>query len=345
MDSNKRYLGIWYTDIPFQPMWVANRNTPLYDNSGVLFIDKAGKLIVTNNAGDPIRLYESESDNINITATLLDSGNFVVSEENSYGSTKQPFWESFDYPTDTLLPGMKLGVNHRTGKNWTLTSWFAENELASGPFSLEWDPRGHRLVVRRRGVIYWTSGVSKDKAFEFMPKTDPMNIKYDFTSVTNEEEEYFTYSLVKDHEFMPGGRRVKSGWVLDYQGRIYDQDMTSIAQVNLCYGYNTKISKVNGGCELWEQPKCRNRHQKFNARSGYFGDTGKASHVDDNQSLSLSDCRDICWNDCDCIGFRSSGFSSSGTGCIFWRGNLEFHQDYSGVTIVHYVLISEALNN
>jgi len=43
-------------------------------------------------------------------------------------------WQSFDYPTDSLLPGMKLGVNRKTGHNWSLVSWFTPSTPASGPF-------------------------------------------------------------------------------------------------------------------------------------------------------------------------------------------------------------------
>lgn len=63
---------------------------------------------------------------VNTSATLLGSGNFVLRETNSIGSAGKLLWQSFDYPTDTLLPGMKLGVNHRTARNWMLTSWFSD---------------------------------------------------------------------------------------------------------------------------------------------------------------------------------------------------------------------------
>ncbi|GJV67663.1 mutator type transposase, partial [Tanacetum coccineum] len=47
----------------------------------------------------------------NASVTLLDSGNLVLQELFPDGYQKKVLWQSFDYPTDTLLPGMKLGIN------------------------------------------------------------------------------------------------------------------------------------------------------------------------------------------------------------------------------------------
>ncbi|CAA2983713.1 Hypothetical predicted protein, partial [Olea europaea subsp. europaea] len=94
---------------------------PIPDDSGILTLSSAGKLTIRGNGSDPIELYAGGS-GTNITATLLNSGNFVVREMNIKGSAGRILWESFGYPTDTLLSGMKLGVNHRTGRNWRLTS-------------------------------------------------------------------------------------------------------------------------------------------------------------------------------------------------------------------------------
>ena len=39
-NSNRRYVGIWYNQITEQTVvWVANRDNPLYDKSGVLSIN------------------------------------------------------------------------------------------------------------------------------------------------------------------------------------------------------------------------------------------------------------------------------------------------------------------
>ncbi|KAA8521216.1 hypothetical protein F0562_011877 [Nyssa sinensis] len=226
---------------------------------------------------------------------------------------------------------MKLGVNHRSGRNWSLTSWFTGDEPASGAFTLDWDPIGRRLVVSRRGVKSWTSGALRDGAFEFFPTPDRVNFNYEFINVTSEDEQYFSYLIQNDPVMTPENRRIISGWRLDYKGYIYDsQTGSGMAQVDLCYGYNT-----NGGCELWDQPNCgngRNSSLRFELLSGNFPISGRA--LPDNGSLS--DCRAKCWNDCDCIAFES--FTD---GCECWARRWEFIPDVTGVSPRKYVLVSQ----
>nr|POE93114.1 g-type lectin s-receptor-like serine/threonine-protein kinase rks1 [Quercus suber] len=46
-NSNRRYVGIWYYQITEQTVvWVANRDNPLNDTSGVLSINDQGNLIL-----------------------------------------------------------------------------------------------------------------------------------------------------------------------------------------------------------------------------------------------------------------------------------------------------------
>jgi hypothetical protein len=105
------------------------------------------------SGGDLVEFNSSQSSSTNITAILEESGNFVLKDKNS--SSQQVLWHSFDFPTDTFLPGMKLGINHRTGQNWSLVSWLSDLvPTPAGAFTFEWDTNGTELVIKRRDVIY-----------------------------------------------------------------------------------------------------------------------------------------------------------------------------------------------
>lgn len=72
---------------------------------------------------------------------------------------------------NTLLPGMKLGMNLKTGQSWTLSSWFSEQLPAPGAFRLGMDHSGiNQLIIWRREVIYWTSGVWGNGSFQLAPE-------------------------------------------------------------------------------------------------------------------------------------------------------------------------------
>ncbi|KAA8540418.1 hypothetical protein F0562_024663 [Nyssa sinensis] len=251
--TKNRYLGIFYNANPYEEiflsngkaLWVANRDSPIPDASGSLIVDIDGNLKITHISGGPIAL-NSVPAKRNASATLLDSGNLVLRELNADGSTGQVLWQSFDYPTDTLLPGMKLGINFKTGHIWSITSWISDEAPASGSFTLGGDPNGtSQLIIWWRGDVYWTSGLWSNGYFEFAPqmlKTD----YYNFSYVSNENEESFTYLVTEDHIF-PSYTITSYGWINE-RGATED--------FSLCltrYGRGPPP-----GCAKQKQPECRN---------------------------------------------------------------------------------------
>lgn len=93
-------------------LWFSGAN----DFEVLCFENNTGALIIRGQGGNLTMLYSSAQPTTNTIATLLDYGNFIFQEEYSNGSTKQVLWTSFDNPGNTLLPSMKLGINH---KNWS----------------------------------------------------------------------------------------------------------------------------------------------------------------------------------------------------------------------------------
>jgi hypothetical protein len=108
------------------------------------------------------------------------------------------FWESFDHPTDTWLPGAKLGIDKVTGKPQQLISWKNKEDPLPGVFSCGLDPNGSNqyFLEWNRSQIYWSSGVwnGKTHTFAFVPELT-LNYVFNYSFVSNENGRYFTYSL------------------------------------------------------------------------------------------------------------------------------------------------------
>ena len=83
-NSTKQYFGIWYnTTSRFTVIWIANRENPLNDSSGIVMVSKDGNLLVLN--GHKEIFWSSNDSNAapNSSAQLLDSGNLVLQDKNS----------------------------------------------------------------------------------------------------------------------------------------------------------------------------------------------------------------------------------------------------------------------
>nr|POF16003.1 g-type lectin s-receptor-like serine/threonine-protein kinase [Quercus suber] len=100
VNSTNRYLGIWYNNISvFTVIWVANRQKPLKDSSGVLTISEDGNLAVLNRQEEILWLSNVSNYLTNSSAMLLDSGNLLLQVD-----TKGIIWVSFQHPSDSFLP-------------------------------------------------------------------------------------------------------------------------------------------------------------------------------------------------------------------------------------------------
>ena len=183
LTSNHYYIGIWHNDDnrarEDSLVWVANRDNPILNNPGSLTIDDNGNLTITHNGNLSIVLY-SGHEATNASAVLKDNGNFVLCEKNS----RRQLWQSFDCPSHTLLPGMKLGVNRKTGHTWSLTSWRDKDVPDSGNFTFGLHPNlTDQLVILLHGEIYWNSSSLR------LTKSNSS-----FNYISNEDETFFCYS-------------------------------------------------------------------------------------------------------------------------------------------------------
>ncbi|XP_060191621.1 G-type lectin S-receptor-like serine/threonine-protein kinase At4g27290 [Lycium barbarum] len=124
-----RYLGLWYKNLGPNVVWVDNRFNPLGIGAR-LVIDKTG-CIFLQDFFKTVRIFKPNQNVPRPVLQLLDSGNLVFGDSSNL-TAGEYLWQSFDYPVDTLLPGMKVGWDQKTGINRTIISGDYLFKLESG---------------------------------------------------------------------------------------------------------------------------------------------------------------------------------------------------------------------
>ncbi|KAK9005028.1 hypothetical protein V6N11_042476 [Hibiscus sabdariffa] len=193
--SKNRYLGIWFKDIPVQTVvWVANRISPINDSTGVLRIESSGRVVLQAQNRTAVWSANTTASAQNPVLQLLDSGNLVV-RDGSDTNPENYLWQSFDYPTDTMLPGMKIGVDLRTGIDRKLSAWNNWDDPSPGDLTYGVDLEGSpEMVLWKGSETYSESGLWVGAGFSGAP-TYASNPIFEYDFVWNENEIYYIYSL------------------------------------------------------------------------------------------------------------------------------------------------------
>ncbi|KAK9025804.1 hypothetical protein V6N11_038659 [Hibiscus sabdariffa] len=256
-NSKGRYLGIWYKKISAGTVvWVANREASVSDASGVLSFNDRGILSIMNSTGGIVwSSNTSRTAPEEPVAQLLDSGNFVVKDRND--SDPESFlWQSFDYPCDTFLPGMKIGRNFVTGFDRHLSSWKSEEDPAPGLYTIRIEPHGLPQFVLKKGPeILFRAGSWNGLYFSgrSVTKANPV---YSYEFVLNKKEVSFKYetrnsSIFSRYLMNPAGLAHRSIW----NERKNDWEVFSVAQADQCSIYAYCGSYAT--CNTIETPPCK----------------------------------------------------------------------------------------
>ncbi|KAJ9542966.1 hypothetical protein OSB04_029472 [Centaurea solstitialis] len=350
-NSNDRYLGIWYKKMATGTVvWVANRDLPISNTSGTFKVTGDGRLLISC-CGDSV-IWSSSSSAfvryINPVAQLLDTGNFVVKDGNSTDETNF-IWQSFDYPGDTLLPGMKLGKDLVTGINRNLTSWKSRNDPSVGRYVNYVDTNGYpQVFIRGQGLHkHIRYGPWNGVRFSGLPNEMPNPI-YSVDFVVNRKEVYYKSELkssaVQMMRLMWDGSMV----ILRWNNRSGEWIVFSNSLLDMCNGYglcgpygSCDLSKTptctcmdgfepkhpdewnmadwSGGCQLKVPLDCDVKEGFWKIRGMKFPDTRKSWY---NKSMTLGECEMACRNNCSCTAYANLDIRRGGSGCLLWFGGL-----------------------
>ncbi|KAG6517932.1 hypothetical protein ZIOFF_021331 [Zingiber officinale] len=354
LGSSNRYIGIWYHNINHNQtvVWVANRKHAITDRSGRLSLTGDRGLTVTD--GNSIAVWSSHSATVlkSPVAQLLDSGNFVVSNGSSMA------WQSFEFPTDTYIPSMKIGWDLTTGRSYNLTAWTSESDPAPSGYTMSIDQSGDpQLVITDGPRRHWRGGPWNGNRFsgaEGMQRDRAVGIGFNYT--TNPHQVFFSLylidtSIIDRLVISTSGTLQHYMWIQDRQiwtflGFVPRDECDSVARCGpngVCHpdgstmctclpGFASRNNSVElDGCVRITALDCVNGTDGFvNQSSVKLPDTSTA--MVDWSMVSLEECRVRCLRNCSCTGYAQANVSDSGSGCVLWWTNLLDIKYYDGGT-------------
>ncbi|KAL0884780.1 hypothetical protein Bca101_008761 [Brassica carinata] len=349
--AHLRYVGIWYAKVPVQTVvWVANKDTPIKDTSGVISISGKGNLVVTDGLN---RLIWSTNVSLPVAPNatwvqLMDNGNLRLQENRNKGEI---LWESFKHPYNSFLATMTIGTSNITGGNLKLTSWKSYTDPSTGNYTAGISLFPFReLMIWKSNVTIWRSGPWNGQIFVGL-EDEVALLFLDGYNIISDKEGTFTVSYATDSPMYhmnldPDGVLYIRSWstttraweigntipttTCDVYGRCGPFASCSSKEVPPCNCIEGFVprnkTERNGGS--WSSECVRSVPLQCNASTG-GGGGGKGDvfskmqkmKVPANAEQSLAtekDCLKVCLDNCSCTAYAYD----QGIGCMLWSGDL-----------------------
>ncbi|KQK05544.1 receptor-like serine/threonine-protein kinase SD1-8 [Brachypodium distachyon] len=388
--SNNTYLGVWYARVSVRTVvWVANRAAPIRGP-----LDHNARAALSVSADCTLAVSDSNSTIVwsappaaglglgrDCTARIQDDGNLVVvaAAAADGGEGERVSWQGFDHPTDTLLPGMRVGVDFESGTNMTLTAWASPSDPSPGPVVAVMDVSGDPEVFIWNGdEKVWRSGPWDGVQFTGVPDTATYS-GFTFRFVNSDREVTYSFHLAP-------GATIVSRLALNSTGLLQRWTWVESANKWNMYWYAPKdqcdaVSPcgANGVCDTNALPVCaclrgfsprqpdawamrENRAGCARATPLDCARAGNGNGTSDGFTVvphakvpdttnatvdfgaSLDQCRRLCLANCSCAAYASANLSRAQgqRGCVMWYGGLEDLRVYPNFGQDLYVRLAAA---
>ncbi|CAL5213473.1 unnamed protein product [Lathyrus oleraceus] len=356
--STSRYVGIWYYNLPIQTVvWVANRDTPINDTSGILSIDSSGNLVLHHNLST-IPIW---STNVSLPHSLTNNNSIVIAQLSDLANlalmlnnTKTVIWESFDHPTDTWLPYLRLGFDRKTNRNRFLQSWKTDADPGKGAFTVNFSTIGKpQLFMYNHDSSWWRGGHWNGELIVGQPYMKRDMPFCNISLVENDNYVALTYNMF-DTSVILRIVLLQSGF---FRAFTWDSQESQWNQywsepTNQCDDYGTCGSNSNCDPLNLESFKCSclpGFEPKF-PRDWYDSRVGSGGCVRNKGvsvcgngegfvkavnlkvpdtsvavakgGLSLEECEKECFRNCSCTAYAAVDVRNGGNGCLAWYGDL-----------------------
>ncbi|ESR65336.1 hypothetical protein CICLE_v10010333mg, partial [Citrus x clementina] len=276
-----------------------------------------------------------------VVLQLLDSGNLVLRGERD-GSSETYLWQSFDYPSNTLLPRMKLGWDLKTGLERRITSWKSPDDPSPGNFTWAVERQDNPELIMWKGSRKFHRG-------------GPWN-----GLVFNEDELYYTFDMIDKDVFsrivMNQTLYVRQQFTWDKATQSWElyanvpRDLCDTCA--LCGAYGICIISDTPFCQClkgfkpksrgyvdWSQGCVRDKSLNYSTQDGFI------KFIELNKSMNLYECQDKCLDNSSCMAYTNSDIRGEGSGCAMWFGDLIDMRRFpdAGTKIVVIVISTTAL--
>ncbi|XP_051199964.1 putative receptor protein kinase ZmPK1 [Lolium perenne] len=315
VSHNAFVFSIWFSNTAEKTVvWSANHLHPVYSLGSQVMLHKDGRMVVEDYDGQLVWENGVNSSSNAKQAQLLDTGNLIV-----MGQGDIILWQSFDSPTDTLLPNQNITAATK------LVS--ADRLLVPGHYSFHFDDE-HLLTL---------FDDQKDLSFIYWPKPD-INTwakkRYPFSTTTFGFLDNWGYFLGSDNltfKAADWGLGVMRRLTLDYDGnlRLYslsrEKRKWAVTWIAFPTCFVHGLCGMNGICVYTPIPACacapgheiidqsdrrKGCRPKFNlscdGQEMKFVKLPTTDFIGYDQSkriVSFHDCKKMCLNDCNCKGF------------------------------------------
>lgn len=130
-------------------VWVAGAEITV-SNYSYFELTSEGELVLSDSSSGGVVWMSNTANKSVSSASLHDDGNFVLLDRN-----KDIVWQSFDTPSDTLVPGQDLSTDEklRAASRNTVSSYYTLYMSDLGQLQLKWESN----------VIYWVNGIPVNK--------------------------------------------------------------------------------------------------------------------------------------------------------------------------------------
>ncbi|XP_048132049.1 G-type lectin S-receptor-like serine/threonine-protein kinase At1g61370 [Rhodamnia argentea] len=372
--SGKQYVGIWYKNMtPSKVVWVANRDKPIgdTDQSATLIVGGDGNLKLLDGQQNTVWSTNVMAKPKYSAAVLSDFGNLVLQD----GSANE-MWQSFDEPTDTLLPTMKIRVNVKTGMKQHLISWKGEDDPSFGSFvlggTLETPPQG---FVWNGSSPYWRSGQwDKSKFIGIATMSGTYLSGYDLLQSIDQGTSYFSFYNYNNsffgYIFISSEGSIKfvswnNGWSTYWEAPaptnhcdVYGTcgpfgvcDASSSTMCRCLKGFKPRSDQDwnrgnwTGGCHRETELNCQitaSAAVSTPVEKDVFWQMKQMKLPDSADYLSSiadeEECQSWCLGNCSCLAFSYVDT----IGCMVWSGDLTDIQKFSTAGEVLFIRLAAA---